>query len=310
MKPDEGIAASIAREHAGWAAVSVKRFTTGIGHWVYDVRGPSGEMVVVRIGSRDQEREFAGALHWSSLLRPLGVPLPEVLASGAHDGLPFLLLERLLGSDLGQVYEALSLEQKQAIAAEIVGIQERVATLGEGNGYGFVQLPDSVSLPSWRHVVDASIERSRTRIETARLRDMDGVRKVANCAIRFERYFSQIRPTPFLDDTTTKNVIVHRGELTGIVDVDWICFGDPLLTLALTRASLIGSNRDTDYTAHWARLLRTTAEQDAVIRFYTALFLLDFTSELGHRFNSDAPTITENEVARLERLLEAELHDV
>jgi hypothetical protein len=36
-----------------------------------------------------------------------------------------------------------------------------------------------------------------------------------------------IRATPFLHDTTTKNVIVtHDGVVSGIVDVDDLCFGD------------------------------------------------------------------------------------
>ena len=78
------------------------------------------------------------------------------------------------------------------------------------------------------------------------MRDIDSVRKVANCATRFERYFAQIRPTPFLDDTTTKNVIVHEGKLSGIVDVDWICFGYPFGQPRPNAAGTIGVRRLSD----------------------------------------------------------------
>lgn len=37
----------------------------------------------------------------------------------------------------------------------------------------------------------------------------------------------KIEPTPFLDDTTTKNVNIDQDRLSGIVDVDHICFSDP-----------------------------------------------------------------------------------
>jgi len=32
----------------------------------------------------------------------------------------------------------------------------------------------------------------------------------------------------FLDDLTTKNVIVQDGVLQGVVDFDHVCYGDPL----------------------------------------------------------------------------------
>ena len=101
---------------------------------------------------------------------------------------------------------------------------------------------------------------------------------------------------------------MQGGRLTGIVDVDWICFGDPLLTVALTRASLLSACQDLAYTDYWCALFEPSAEQQAALRFYTALFFLDFMSELGHRFNRDTPTITVTEVERLEILLKAELH--
>lgn len=49
--------------------------------------------------------------------------------------------------------------------------------------------------------------------------------------MNFDSYTSEVKPTPFLDDTTTKNVIINDGKLSGIVDVDYVNFGDHLLTL-------------------------------------------------------------------------------
>jgi hypothetical protein len=307
-RPDESIARGIARELCGREPESVRRFSMGIGHWVYDVGVAEGEKLVVRVGSPDQHEDFAGAVHWSRQLRPIGVPLPSLLATGKHDHFPYMVLERLAGEDLGLVYDQLALEQKKAIAAQIFRVQRRVASLGEGRGYGFVRAPDSPHRSSWRRVIDDSIERSRSRMASAGSLFSRVLETVSKSAGRLDDYFSRVRPTPFLDDTTTKNVLVHCGRLTGIVDVDWICFGDPLLTVALTRASLLGSGRDLAYTDHWCELFAPSLEQQAALRFYTALFLLDFMSELGHRFNRDTPTITLAEVERLEILLQEQLH--
>jgi hypothetical protein len=308
--PSENEARRIAADFSGLEPLSVRRFPMGIGHWVYDVRAPSGEELVIRIGASDQGRDFAGACHWSQLLRPRGVPLPKLLRSGSWNDFPYLILERLVGEDLGLVYDSLQLEQKQGIAPEVLRIQGLVGSLGEGSGFGFVSLPDSPRRPSWQHVIEDSRRRSRLRMESANITLPSGFERLAESAKRLNSYFASVRPLPFLDDTTTKNVLVHEGVLTGIVDVDWVCFGDRLLTVALTRASLLSAKRDESYTEHWCKLLALAPVEQAALRFYTALFFLDFMSELGQRFNRDTPTITAAEFAQLESLLEAELHDL
>jgi hypothetical protein len=309
-RPAASVGGEIAARYWGSAPTSVVRFTTGIGHWVYDVTGPADEKVVVRIGSTDQQEDFAGALRWSALLRPLGVPLPRLLESGVWCGLPYLVLERLPGTDLIQVYEQLDLRQKQQLAAEVCSIQRIVATLGPGPGYGFVRVATSACCSSWANVIEQSLGRSRARIEQSKFLGFHAVDQVSRHVNKLQGYFASIQPLPFLDDVTTKNVLVHQGVLSGIVDVDWICYGDPLFTLALTRTSLLAAGRDLDYTDAWAKLLATTPEQDRAVRFYTALFCADFLSEVGHAFNSEAAAVDFAWVERLEAVLDTQLGDL
>ena len=60
---------------------------------------------------------------------------------------------------------------------------------------------------------------SRVRSEPSRRKKQ---RRVAE---RFRSYFATVRPVPFPDDMTTKNVYVHEGAFTGIEDVDYVCHG-------------------------------------------------------------------------------------
>jgi len=136
------------------------------------------------------------------------------------------------------------------------------------------------------------------------------IERVSAAVGQLDDYFAGVRPIPFLDDTTTKNVLVHHGNFSGIVDVDWICFGDPLLAVALTRASLLNSERDLSYTDHWYELFGPSREREAALRFYTALFCLDFMSEFGHRFSRDTPTVSACEVERLDVLLHEQLSGI
>lgn len=268
---------------------SVHRFTTGLAHYVYDVLTEDGHQLVVRISGPDGTAALAGGLYWSSLLRPKGIPLPEVLYAdlgAAHGRFPFVILERLPGTDLGHVYPRLSWVEKQALARDIVRIQAITATLPEGSGFGYVFNREGV-FPhrTWAGVVDASLARSRGRIKRAGLVAVQHVDRVEKQLRRFAAYFSAVRPRAFLDDTTTKNVIIDGGGLSGIVDVDVVCYGDPLLTVALTTMALLSSGHDLEYIDAWCALLNLTQVQRHVLQWYTALFCVDFMSELGHAHN-------------------------
>jgi aminoglycoside phosphotransferase len=75
---------------------------------------------VVRIGDPSARADMAGAVHLSGLLRPRGVPLPAILAEDIRAEFPWLLLERLPGTDLGAVISHLAEERLGAIADSVV----------------------------------------------------------------------------------------------------------------------------------------------------------------------------------------------
>jgi aminoglycoside phosphotransferase (APT) family kinase protein len=94
--------------------------------------------------------------------------------------------------------------------------------------------------------------------------------------------------TPFLHDTTTKNVIVTpEGTFSGLVDVDDLCFGDPRYVVALTLAAIMASGGPVDYVDAWMKA--ANYRDDYMFRLYVALFIVDFVSEHGQVFNDNQP---------------------
>lgn len=251
-----------------------------------------------------------GAEYWSRTLRPLEVPLPALWEAGRHRGSAYLILERLPGVDLGLAYRGLTKEQKRSIAARVADIQNHgVGRLGEGAGFGYVvHQQGPFPHPTWAGVLERSLERSRRRIGAAGVFDPALASAVERALQRMSAYLSSVRPRPFLDDTTTKNVIVHEGRLSGIVDVDCICYGDPLLTVGLTRTALLNQEDSTDYVEFWCDHLGLSEEQLAAVSLYAAAFCVDFMGEVGHRFNrSEVIEVDTPRAERLERMLREEL---
>jgi aminoglycoside phosphotransferase len=121
--PNAQLAAATASRAIGCAPVAVRRFTTGVRHYVFDLQFTDRSPVVVRIGEPSARAEIAGAIYLSGLLRPRGVPLPAILTEDIEAEFPWLLLERFPGTDLGAVISVLSEEQLYGIATRVAHAQ-------------------------------------------------------------------------------------------------------------------------------------------------------------------------------------------
>jgi Ser/Thr protein kinase RdoA (MazF antagonist) len=281
----------------------VARFRTGLAHYVYDVTLPDQQHVVARMAA-SSPASLNGAIYWSQRLQSLKLPLPALLGDDRHAHLtpfPALILEYLPGTDLGHIYHLLSRTQKVSLAAELAQIQQQVATLPLGPGYGYaVSYDDRGLLPTWPDVIEQSLARSYNRIAALGRVNVTYVERMRALMPSFSTYFSSTPPTAFLDDTTTKNVLISEGRLSGIVDVDYVCFGDPLFTLALTQMALLSMEADLEYTDAWCDALALDAHQRAVLSFYTCVFCVDFLSEVGQIANHN--NVPGNEDERIKHL--------
>ena len=302
--PDAADAAALAEAATAERPIAISRFTTGAQHYVYEARFAAGAPVVVRI-ARDRDAPLvASASRLSHLLRPLGVPLPAILTERLTPPLPHLILERLPGTDFGHVVHGLLAAQLTAIAAGVAKAQALVATTPSAGRYGYAATPEAAPRARWSEVLADSLARSRGRIAAAGLFEVDAGNAL-EAALSGLRAAADAQPaTPFLHDTTSKNVIIAPdGTLSGIVDVDDLCYGDPRWVIALTLASLIASGGPQIYTDSW--LQRAGLVDDPLFRLYVALFLFDFMSEHGQIFNGNPRESSLEARARLLGLFEA-----
>ena len=89
--------------------------------------------------------------------------------------------------------------------------------------FGWAAIGRDGHLRSWTDVFAKAV--SPTHVDDGTL--VGGLRaRLCTLRGRLEPYLRAVRPVAFLDEVTTKNVIVHNGELRGIIDVDYICFDD------------------------------------------------------------------------------------
>lgn len=279
--------------------IKIERFLTGTQHYVYDVLIDGGTKLVIRIAKESSRDRLQGAMYWHKLLTKKGVPLPQFLFTDLDNSrfnFPVIVMERLSGKDLGEVYKNLSVDQKKTIARQIANIQIAVGTLPPGSGFGYARSYEDKTLKkSWLELLEDHLDKTEKRIMEAGVFDLSYVNEVKEIVSENTDYLTKVQPVPFLDDTTTKNVIVYNGKLSGIVDVDFVCFGDQLFVVSLAQMGLLASGYETDYIDYWCEYLKLNDDQRRILTMYTMVHCVGFMSEMGHSFNKDNPEVVTKE---------------
>ena len=290
-EPNHMVAGNLAAAALGFLPAEVRRFGTGASHYVFDVAFKERAPVVVRIAAQNGRLAMAGAHELSRLLRPRGVPLPEIIAERLDHQFPHLILERLPGTDLGHVIQGLSDSSLEAIAARVVRAQGMTSDAVAGMRYGYGVKPSDAPHERWSQVLLDNLARSRRRIVAAGLFDQAAVEAMAERVAAVRSELDALPPVAFLHDATTRNVIVTpEGTFSGIVDVDDLCFGDPRYVAALTLASLTASDGPIHYVDAWMNL--AGYRYDRIFQLYVALFIVDFMSAHGQAFNGNVSPST------------------
>jgi len=276
------IAVDILNNELNIVPMELTRFTTGNCHSVYYVKTKIDEYVL-RITSEENKKFYFGSIKWLNELNRLDIPVPNILNHGQYGNVYYALITFIRGQDIGEIYHTLNGSQKHGIVKDLSEIQKKVSALPSSGIYGY----DNNSFTTWPKYIESRIERSRRRIIANKVFSSQVCDNVFTIMNNHSDYLSNIEPIAFLDDITTKNVLVHNGKLAGIVDLDCLCYGDPLITVGLTNMALLSMRLDTQYIDYWLNEFHADKTQRKAVAFYTMLFCIDFMGEQGMRFNND-----------------------
>ena len=114
-----------------------------------------------------------------------------------------------------------------------------------------------------------------------------------------EDYFAAVRPVPYLDDISTKNLLIRSGRVSGVIDVDWMGIGDKLTYVAMTNMALLNMECDTMYVQYILEEMQVTAVQRRAFLFYTLMFCVDFMGERGMQFMDKKVEVNQQIIDRM-----------
>ena len=272
---------------------SIERCVVGQGNYVFIVEY-SEIKYVVRCSM--ECNAYDDTVYWLEQLASIEIPVPKVIAKGTFREYEYLILSYFEGQDIGLVYSKLKDIDKKKIAKEIVHIQNQVATL---------KLNNIEPQWSWHSVINDILERAKERIAANGYFEVEKVVRLWKLAEQLDEYFTSIKPIAYLDDISTKNLLIHNGRISGIIDIDWIGIGDSLTYVALTNMALLNMECDTDYVKYILIEMDLSDVQKKAFLFYTLMFCVDFMGERGMQFMDKFVEVNEQIIDRLNSIYDS-----
>lgn len=277
----------IAKKEFGAAPTSVTRITAGICNEVYSVAIGEREYIF-RLNA--EPRFMLGSHKHIPLFRSKGIKVPEILAEDySKTWLPvaFQIQNKLPGTDINDVIETLNDDQLRSIGAEVANIFRQLSTVPNNGKFGVLFGDDKDLVDSW------SAEVARVTKVVTDWGKQTGVldeklEKVLDYVnSQYKGYFDRIRPYTYFGDIAGKNVMVHEGKFSGLVDLDSLAQGDPLEAIGRIKASWYGTHYGTVYSNAVMDALGLPEPQREIVTMYALLNRAFWTLENGVRFNNN-----------------------
>ena len=278
------------------------RNTVGLAGYVYTVVF-NDTKYVIKIS--DDKNLIIGSTYWLNKVKDFDIPTPCVIAENLVNAPYYFVMSFIPGKDLGLVYSSLLKSEKKIIAKKIIDFQKEIKKLPMAKGFGSLNsYEDSENIcSSWEESLLNDINRAEEAIINNGIFSVEYVLKLKQIVPYFKEYFNSIKPEPFLDDITTKNVLIHEGKLSGIIDLDWISFGDEVLFLGLVTMALLNMKADLDYADYLKDEMNLNEMQERALKFYVLMFCVIFMSEKGMCFNQAEPMkVSEEEKMLLQEI--------
>ena len=265
---------------------SMERCSTGIGNYVFIVTAGNNKFILRCSLEKDA---YENTVYWLKELEECDIPIPKVIKYGQYEDYRYLILSYLSGEDIGMIYKDLQDPEKRQIAREVVAIQNKVSGLK-------IQAPGNWN---WDSFADEMLGRAHELISKNGFFDVSKVEEVRNIQKELQHYISSVKPIPYLDDISTKNLLIENGHVSGVIDIDWMGFGDKLTFVAMTKTALLNMNLDTRYVDYLLEEMHLNSDQSRAFIFYCLLFCVDFMGERGTQYLDKTVPVNQEVIDRL-----------
>ena len=289
----KNLVSKVIQKHFNQSPVNVDRKTIGTANEVYGVVLPEKE-VIVRLSQSD--KFLFGSHNHIPILKKLGIKVPEILAEDySKTFIPYnyQIQSKIEGQDLDAIISTLTDEQLKAIAKEIATIFRKIKTIPADGKFGYIYAHKEDLVDTWTLRIQQEVDRAIKRgTKTGVMEDwLEALlRKLFD---DYRSYFDTVKSETYFDDISSKNVMIHDGVFSGLVDLDCLAEGDYLEAVGRIKASWYGTHYGQIYTEAVSDELGLSQEQRKLVTAYALFNRIFWTCENGIQMNQNTKAVVD-----------------
>ncbi len=277
----------ILKKELNQPALEIERMKSGICNEVYSVSLPD-RSVIIRLHSIGNEMKASEK--FIPLFKSLGIKVPDIIASDySKKDVPFVyqILSKIDGRDMGEVIQDLTDEQLKDIAKDIVNIFRKLESVPTNGRFGWYSPLKDKTSSSWVESLGNMLPKIKERDAKTKVIGERFIGIFEKLMEENKEYFSTVKSVCYFDDICTKNVMIHDGKFSGLVDLDGVAYGDPLEAVGRIKASWFGTHYGEEYSSAIEDGLGLNVEQRRIVTIYAILNRIYWLSEKGIQFNQN-----------------------
>lgn len=268
--------------------LKITKKTVGICNEVFEIEFENNSYI---LRMNEEKKYLYGTHKFLPIFQKLQITTPIIIAEDySKEQFPFCyqILSKIEGQDLGVVIHEISEINLKSIASEISIIFDKFNSLPLENTFGEITGLDEDKYNSLTEIIDNQKKTILERNEKTKVIDQETIDILNNILYTNQNYFLQAKPKLYYDDICSKNVMIHNGKFTGLVDLDFLMKGDYLEAIGRIIASWYGNKHEEIYINEIIRLQKLNEYKQKIVKIYAILNLIYWTSEEGIQFNSNS----------------------
>lgn len=277
----------------------VEKMTTGLINEVYKVT-LNKQTVIIRMNNR--QTNMIGSELNIPLFKQVGITVPSLLYSDyTKKYIPYVyqILTMIDGVDLGKVIETLNSAQLENLAKTISEVIDKIENIPSVNRYGLLCEGNIEAMFStWQEYIEQYLHEGVQRAKHLKTIDDEIISFIQTLPQKYSEYFSTVKPTPYYEDMCSKNVMIENGIFSGLVDLDYLSFGDYLDAFGRIYASWNGKTYGDSYLNYLYEIRNLTTFQKNMVLIYGLMHKFNWSSENGVQFNSNTTSTINWEKAK------------
>ena len=277
---------AIGEKEFGQKPLNISRKTIGICNEVYEINYASASYI---LRMNHQKHLIYGTHKHLPLFKQLEIKTPQILAEDYSQNefpVSYQILNKIEGKDIGLVMDELNQSELKEIAIEISSILDKFQSLPMAGTVG--EFTWEADKPGYLlKTIHQQREDVIRRNSTSNVIGNEVMEIYTSLIKEYTGYFSALEPKVYYDDICYKNVMVHNGKFTGLVDLDFLLKGDYLEAIGRMRSCWFGQSNGEFYIEEIIRLQKLNDFQRKIVNLYAILNLVLWTSEAGRKFNGN-----------------------